>query len=88
MAAVNATFPHQAAQLAAAAVPNPFLGIAPKTFVDSNETLLALVDGGDNGESSPLQPLLVKSRGVDVIFVTDAVSEQNRVYCRLLTSAC
>ena len=74
VAAVNATFPHQTVELAAAAVPNPFVGVAPKTYIDSNQTILALVDGGNNGEASPLQPLLVKSRGVDVIFVMDAVS--------------
>jgi lysophospholipase len=32
------------------------------------------VDGGEDGEVIPLQPLLVKARGVDVIFAIDAVS--------------
>jgi lysophospholipase len=32
------------------------------------------VDGGEDGEVISLQPLLVKARGVDVIFAIDAVS--------------
>jgi lysophospholipase len=54
--------------------PNPFYGIAPDTFIDSTQTNLNLVDGGEDGEVIPLQPLLVKARGVDVIFAIDAVS--------------
>lgn len=50
------------------------MGMAPKTFIDSNQTLLAMVDGGEDGEVDPLQPLLVKARGVDVILAIDAVS--------------
>jgi lysophospholipase len=33
-----------------------------------------MVDGGEDGEVIPLQPLLVKARGIDVIFAIDAVS--------------
>ena len=55
-------------------VPNPFFGVAPRTYIDSNQTILALVDGGDDGQISPLQPFLVKARGVDVILAIDAVS--------------
>jgi len=54
--------------------PNPFYGVAPATFIDSAQTNLNLVDGGEDGEVIPLQPLLVKARGVDVIFAIDAVS--------------
>jgi lysophospholipase len=54
--------------------PNPFYGIAPDTFINSAQTNLNMVDGGEDGEVIPLQPLLVKARGVDVIFAIDAVS--------------
>jgi lysophospholipase len=54
--------------------PNPFFGVAPDTFIDSAQTNLNMVDGGEDGEVIPLQPLLVKARGIDVIFAIDAVS--------------
>lgn len=54
--------------------PNPFYGVAPDTFIDSAQTNLNMVDGGEDGEVIPLQPLLVKARGIDVIFAIDAVS--------------
>jgi len=54
--------------------PNPFYGIAPDTFINSAQANLNMVDGGEDGEVIPLQPLLVKARGVDVIFAIDAVS--------------
>jgi lysophospholipase len=54
--------------------PNPFYGVAPDTFIDSAQTNLNMVDGGEDGEIIPLQPLLVKARGIDVIFAIDAVS--------------
>lgn len=34
-----------------------------------------MVDGGEDGEVVPFQPLLVKARGVDVIFAIDATSD-------------
>ncbi|KAG1861740.1 hypothetical protein DFJ58DRAFT_725585 [Suillus subalutaceus] len=34
-----------------------------------------MVDGGEDGEVIPLQPLLVKARGVDVIFAIDATDD-------------
>lgn len=61
-------------RLDASQLPNPFLGVAHKTFVSANETLLTLVDGGEDGEVIPIQPLLVKARKVDTIFAIDAVS--------------
>ncbi|KAI0917852.1 hypothetical protein AcV5_002685 [Taiwanofungus camphoratus] len=54
-----------------ALVPNPFFGVANGTYIDSSEPVLALVDGGEDGESLPLTPLLAKARGVDVIFAID-----------------
>ncbi|KAH9928107.1 lysophospholipase [Fomitopsis serialis] len=56
-------------------VPNPFQGLHPETFIDTNETYLQLVDGGEDDETVPLQPLLVKAREVDVIFAIDAASD-------------
>lgn len=60
-------------ELDAALYPNSFFGVANETFVDSDEALLSLVDGGENGENIPFQPLLVKARGLDVIFAIDSV---------------
>ena len=60
-------------RLDSAAIPNAFFGLSPDTFPDSNQTLLTLVDGGEDGETDPLQPLLVQTRGVDTIIVIDAV---------------
>jgi lysophospholipase len=57
--------------------PNPFYGIAPDTFINSAQTNLNMVDGGEDGEVIPLQPLLVKARGVDVIFAIDATDDIN-----------
>ncbi|KAH9832909.1 lysophospholipase [Rhodofomes roseus] len=56
-------------------VPNPFQGLHPETFIDTNETYLQIVDGGEDDETVPLQPLLVKAREVDVIFAIDAASD-------------
>jgi lysophospholipase len=50
------------------------LGVANKTFIASNEQFLELVDGGEDGEVMPIQPLLVKAREVDVVLLLDAVS--------------
>ncbi|KAF9061930.1 lysophospholipase [Rhodocollybia butyracea] len=55
--------------------PNPFFGIAPSTFVDSNNTELNLIDGGFNGEGLPLNPLLVKARGVEVIVAVEGTAD-------------
>lgn len=74
LTALNATFPQTGVQLVTALYPNPFRGVANQTFLDSNQQILNLVDGGEDGEVVPIQPLLVKARGVDVIFAIDAVS--------------
>ena len=72
--AVNETFPQVDIRLDAASVPNPFRNNAPLGFIDRNETLLRLVDGGIDGQVVPIQPLLVQSRNVDVFIAIDAVS--------------
>lgn len=66
--------PESDVELVVGLVPNAFYGYSPETFIDSNETLLQLVDGGEDGEEVPFMPLLVKAREVDVIFAIDAVS--------------
>ncbi|KAI0807094.1 lysophospholipase [Fomes fomentarius] len=68
-------FPQTGVRLDAAAVPNPFFGISKETFPDTEQRLLALVDGGENGEVTPFQPLLVKARGVDTIIAIDAPAD-------------
>ena len=70
---LNASIPQPGVELDVALYPNPFFGVANGTFIDSSETALKLVDGGEDGEVIPVQPLLVKAREVDVIVVIDAV---------------
>ena len=53
----------------------PFQGINPGVYRDSQSTVLELVDGGDGGEIIPLAPLLIKSRHLDVIVAIDASSD-------------
>ncbi|THH03849.1 hypothetical protein EW145_g5959 [Phellinidium pouzarii] len=55
--------------------PNPFFGVAPDTFIDSKQEFISLVDGGEDGEVVPIQPLLVRARNVDVIVAIDATSD-------------
>lgn len=66
--------PESSIELDAALWPNPFYGVAPQTFISSNQRYLTLVDGGEDGEVIPIQPLLVKARGLDTILAIDAVS--------------
>lgn len=72
--AFSQLIPESKVELDVAIVPNPFHGVAPSTYIDSNETLLQLVDGGEDGETVPFMPLLVKARNVEVIFAIDVVS--------------
>jgi lysophospholipase len=71
---LNSSFPETGIEIDVASWPNPFYGVAPETFIASNQVDLTLVDGGEDGEVIPLQPLLVKARAVDVILAIDAVS--------------
>lgn len=73
VAAIGAYFPEPGINLYAAAVPNPFLNVSPHTYLDSKQPVIQLVDGGEDGEVVPIQPLLVRARGVDVIIAIDAV---------------
>ncbi|KAJ7440575.1 lysophospholipase [Mycena latifolia] len=73
---VNETYPQSPAlRLDTSNYPNPFHGVAPETFADSGEMILALVDGGEDAQVTPLQPMLVKDRNIDVIVAIDALSE-------------
>ena len=77
MAAIETLYPQTDIRLDSAAVPNPFFGVAPDVYPDSDQTILTLVDGGMDGEVTPYQPLLVKARGVDTIFAIDAVADSD-----------
>ncbi|KAH9952001.1 lysophospholipase [Amylocystis lapponica] len=67
--------PESGIELDTAAVPNPFFGLSPETYIDSTEQYLSLVDGGEDGQVIPLQPLLVQARNVEVILAIDATSD-------------
>ena len=53
----------------------PFQGINPGIFQDSDSKWIELVDGSTNKENIPIGPLLVKARNVDVIVAIDAGAE-------------
>merc|ERR1712093_138795 len=55
--------------------PNPFNGINPGEFPRSSDDSLQLVDGGEAGANIPLDPLLVKARGVDTIIAVDGSAD-------------
>ncbi|KAJ7450821.1 lysophospholipase [Mycena latifolia] len=75
---VNETYPQPPTlRLDTSNFPNPFRGVAPDTFADSGETILALCDGGEDGQITPLQPMLVEDRKIDVIIAIDAVNDVN-----------
>ncbi|KAJ7625144.1 lysophospholipase [Mycena rosella] len=73
---VNETYPQSPAlRLDTSNYPNPFHGVAPETFADSRETILALIDGGEDAQVTPLQPMLVEDRNIDVIVTIDATPD-------------
>ncbi|KAJ7789133.1 lysophospholipase [Mycena olivaceomarginata] len=77
-ALVNATYPQSPLlRLDTSNYPNPFRGVAPATFSDAEETIPSLVDGGEDGQVTPLQPMLVEGRAIDVIVAIDAVNDAN-----------
>jgi lysophospholipase len=43
------------------------------TFPESNQEVLTLVDGGEDGQVIPLAPLVLKARALDVVIAIDAV---------------
>ncbi|KAJ7063694.1 lysophospholipase catalytic domain-containing protein [Mycena amicta] len=69
VAAFQQIVPQQNVRLDAALIPNAFKG--RHGFSETNEDLLSLGDGGIDGANLPLQPLLVKARGVQTIIAID-----------------
>jgi len=59
--------------------PNPFQGVnGPAGYDRTSKDELVIVDGGENGENIPLNPLLVPARQVEVILATDASMDSNK----------
>ncbi|KAI1438295.1 lysophospholipase catalytic domain-containing protein [Xylaria sp. CBS 124048] len=52
--------------------PNPFYHYNSETNKNAESGTLSLLDGGEDGENIPLQPLIQPPRNVDVIFAIDA----------------
>jgi lysophospholipase len=57
--------------------PNPFLGWNNKSNPSAQDTRLTLVDGGEDNQNLPLNPLIQPSRAVDVIFAIDSSADIN-----------
>lgn len=55
--------------------PNPFRGFNPSTSEIANTDELTLVDGGEDGQNIPLNPLLQPVRAIDVIFAIDSSAD-------------
>jgi lysophospholipase len=55
--------------------PNPFFGYNNDTSLIYNTTSLTLVDGGEDLQNIPLNPLIQPIRGVDVIFAVDSSAD-------------
>ena len=56
--------------------PNPFYGFNPSGDSKVADTeQLNLVDGGEDGQNIPLNPLIQPARGVDVIFAIDSSAD-------------
>lgn len=60
--------------------PNPFYGFEHDTNPFVNETQLSLVDGSEDGQNIPLQPLIQPQRAVDVIFAIDASADTDNYW--------
>ncbi|KAG2123253.1 lysophospholipase catalytic domain-containing protein [Suillus clintonianus] len=78
---LNNTLPQTNIVLDGTLFPNSFHGAATEgTFIDAGETIIAMSDGGSDGEAVPIQPLLVKARGVDTIFAIDSNQDWANAY--------
>jgi len=55
--------------------PNPFYGYNPSDNMNTNTTVLTLVDGGEGLQNIPLHPLTLPDRQVDVIFAVDGSAD-------------
>lgn len=60
--------------------PNPFFGFNNKTNPNHNSTQLTLVDGGEDNQNIPLNPLIQPARHVDVIFAVDSSADTNETW--------
>ncbi|KAJ6606228.1 lysophospholipase [Mycena vulgaris] len=74
-AAFKQLIPQTNIRLDSALIPNPFVG--RRKFSEINEKFLSLADGGIDGLNLPLQPLLVKSRGVQAIIALDVSGDSD-----------
>jgi lysophospholipase len=54
--------------------PNPFYKYTEKTSLLANQTVLNMVDGGEDNENIPLHPLIQPERNVDVVFAVDSTA--------------
>lgn len=57
--------------------PNAFFGYNNMSNPNYNSSTLSLVDGGEDGENVPLQPLIQPERALDVIFAVDSSADTN-----------
>ncbi|KAF1845335.1 lysophospholipase-like protein [Cucurbitaria berberidis CBS 394.84] len=55
--------------------PNPFVGFNNATNPSANKTRLTLVDGGEDLQNIPLNPVIQPTRRVDVIFAVDSSAD-------------
>lgn len=60
--------------------PNPFYGYNNRTNPNHNSTQLTLVDGGEDNQNIPLNPLIQPARHVDVIFAVDSSADTNETW--------
>lgn len=61
-------------------VPNPFHGYREKTNPGSTSRHLNLVDGGEDKQNIPLNPLIQPERQVDVIFAVDSSADTDETW--------
>lgn len=55
--------------------PNPFLGFNPGSNPSATASQLSLVDGGEDLQNIPFNPLLQPERAVDVVFAVDSSAD-------------
>ncbi|KAJ4295416.1 Lysophospholipase 1 [Kalmusia sp. IMI 367209] len=55
--------------------PNPFQGFNKRSNPSANDDRLTLVDGGEDLQNIPLNPLIQPSRDVDVVFAIDSSAD-------------
>ncbi|KAH7135510.1 lysophospholipase catalytic domain-containing protein [Dendryphion nanum] len=55
--------------------PNPFFGFNPRTNPSARDPQLTLVDGGEDLQNIPFNPLIQPQRAVDVIFAVDSSAD-------------